>query len=175
MHAYGLIRVNAKLYWMAILRERKKTTDIFERRWRIFLLVMCILTIFWLTASYVHVRAYNQMREDDIERLGEEIAELIDYYPVWIWGLGQLLLVIGILLAMAWIIIIFEMVKRVKKRITGGSKIMPLRVCGMIVMLIVTTLNLSFAVAEPIHACMQLIRDNDTIKSDLMRILLSLM
>ena len=112
---------------MAILRERKETRNIFERRWRIFLLVMCILTIFWLTASYIHVTAYNEMRQDDIERLGEEIVELIEYYPVWLWGWGQLLLIIGIFVVMTWIIIIFEMVKRVKKRITGGSKIMPLR------------------------------------------------
>ena len=119
-------------------------------RKKILLLVLLGATILWLLAWYQHVSAYNQMREDDIERVGKEIAELIDYYPVWIWGWGQLLLVIGILLAMAWTVIIFEMVKRVKKRITGGSKIMPLMVCGMIVMLTVATLNLSFfAVAEP--------------------------
>ena len=73
-----------------------------------------ILTIFWLIGSYIHVRAYDEMRKDDIERLGEEIAELIDYYPVWLWGWGELLLLIGMFIVFGWIIIIFEILKKVK-------------------------------------------------------------
>ena len=92
-----------------------------ERK-KLLSLALFALTILWLIASYQHVRAYNQLIEEDRERLGDELAELLDYEPVWLYGWGELLFFTGLLIAIAWIIIIYEVVKKVKKRIKGGSK-----------------------------------------------------
>ena len=105
---------------------------------KLLLLCLGILTIFWLIASYQHVRAYNQMEEEDIERLGEELVKLLDYEPVWLYGLGKLLLTTGLLIAIGWVIIIFETVKKAKKRTKGKSKLILL--C-MLLFLIISGYN----------------------------------
>jgi len=70
---------------------------------KLLLLGLCIVTVLWLIASYQHVRAYNQMIEKDREKWGDAIVEYRDYYPVWLWGWGKLLLFLGLLIAFAWV------------------------------------------------------------------------
>ena len=82
------------------------------QRKKLLFLGLCVLTVLWLIASYQHVRAYNQMIEEDRERLGEEVAKLLDYKPVWLYGRwGELLLLLGLLLAFVWGISLLVFVK----------------------------------------------------------------
>ena len=121
-------------------------------RKKLLLLLLLGITVLWLLACWQHVSAYNQMIEKAKEQWGDELVDkIVDFRPIYSWRSGELLVMMGIFIAIAWIVNIFKSVMELKKRRNGHSKIIPLIVCGMIVMLIGTTLNLSFAVAEPTH------------------------
>ena len=111
------------------------------------LLVLVILTILWLLACFQHVSAYNQMIDEKKRQVGEEIVErLIDFRSVLSWGNGSLLFIIGLFLAMSWIFGICVFIKKLKQRRNGRSKIMPLMISGMILMLVVVSLRVEYAI-----------------------------
>lgn len=81
-----------------------------QRRKKSLLLATIILlavTIFWVIAFYQHVQAYYR-----IMQAYEENGELGDLYglrePLFAWGNGPILMIIGMILLFAWIFVINE-------------------------------------------------------------------
>ena len=88
-----------------------------RRRFKIAFVILLIVTIVWSLACYLHVTAYNQMIEKKKQQVGEEIVDrLMDFYPVWMWGHGDVLLLIGFFLIMAWVGFLSELYRLRKRR-----------------------------------------------------------
>ena len=87
-----------------------------RRNFKIAFVILLVVTIVWVLACFQHVKAYNQMIEKTREQWGDEVMKFIDFYPVWIWGLGQLLLGIGFGLGISWICFLSELYQLRKRR-----------------------------------------------------------
>ena len=93
-----------------------------RRRFKIAFAILLVATIVWTLACYLHVQAYNQMIEKKRQQVGDEIIKIIDFYPVWIWGLGELLLGIGFGLGISWILVAYSFVSKHKKRLVLSKR-----------------------------------------------------
>ena len=79
-------------------------------------ITLLAVAIFWMIAFYQHIQAYNKMIEEievDIKRFGN----ILDLgYPFWVWGNGPILTVIGLVLAFAWVFLIYNGWKVLKQK-----------------------------------------------------------
>lgn len=84
----------------------------------LWLLILFTLSVVWFAAWLQHVQAYNQMKEDYFERFGEHgdyLRGIVDFYPVWDWENGPLLLATGFIIATLWTCTLHSFYLRRKK------------------------------------------------------------
>ena len=82
-----------------------------RRRFKIAFVILLVATIVWTLACYLHVQAYNQMIERYRQILGEHLY-LVTFEPIWAYGNGSLLFMIGFFIIIAWIGFCAELRKR---------------------------------------------------------------
>lgn len=81
------------------------------RKKRVATYVMIVVTVIWAVALYLHIQDYDRYRQEVIEKYlewggDEEFANEQDFWPIFDWGSGQLVLQSGVTILCVWLAVL---------------------------------------------------------------------